>query len=181
MEILITFGGAVIIALVSAVSYLFFWAIKLQDADTRCQRRLASISAQLVAVQAMQEQGATEAVVVVDAATGMIVEWSPAATMLLHWPQREILGKRLTTIMPQRYRERHNAVMADVVRSGRTPSGSPIQGHALTKDGQEVPVEVRLSGWHLGSQTLIGARIRLRDEGQSNSGEMNSIASGENT
>jgi hypothetical protein len=45
VEVLVTFGGLVITALVSAVTYLFFWTVKLQEADNRCQRRLAGMSA----------------------------------------------------------------------------------------------------------------------------------------
>jgi PAS domain S-box-containing protein len=161
---LIGFGGTVITALCGVVSYLYVQMAKLQQGEVRCQRRLAVVSNQLVALQALIEQGATEAQVVVDANTGMIVEWSPAATMLLHWPQREIMGKRLTVIMPQRYREQHLHAVGEMVRTGRAPERGPIQGHALTKDGTEVPVDVYLSGWHAGPQSLIGARIRLREE-----------------
>jgi hypothetical protein len=64
-------------------------------------------------------------------------------------------------------------------KAGRAPSGTPIRGHALTKDGTEVPVEIRLSGWHVGPQSLIGARIRLRDDdGQADGGQADAVAAG---
>jgi hypothetical protein len=59
-----------------------------------------SCRAQIVALNVMLEQQRCHfsdqemvATVIINAKTGQIVEWAPAATMLLHWTQRERMGK----------------------------------------------------------------------------------------
>lgn len=160
---------AVVTALASCVAFLFREMKKLQEAETTCRGDLASVRAQLLSLHALVEQvkqfgdSSIEAMVVADANSGLIVEWNPAATIMLHWTQREILGKPMTTIIPERFRPSHLAGMAAMINAGRPPRHGPYEFVALTKDGGEVPIEVLLSGWQTGQSRYVSAAMRMRD------------------
>lgn len=95
---------------------------------------------------------------------GVIREASPAMLAILHWPPRELVGQSVEKIIPERLREVHRKGMAAIVTSGRPPwPERVILTYALTKQGDEVPVKIRLYGWQVGAKEwLISAEIQRR-------------------
>jgi PAS domain S-box-containing protein len=89
-----------------------------------------------------------------------IVYANPAAARLLGWAPDELVGRRLTTIVPPRLRDAHVAGYSSYLIT-RTPKliGHPVRVPALHRDGHEVPVELLLSAFSLerGRQVFVGA------------------------
>lgn len=168
--------SSVVLALVSAVTYLYRELQVSREHERNCKEEQASMRSQIVGLNVMMEQmrgseAGLIANIVINAKTGMIVEWAPAATMLLHWPQKERMGKSITDLIPERYRQRQQAAMQAMIAGGRAPRRGPFSLFALNRHRQEVPVEITLSGWYEGDAYLVAASVRLRQfmsEGDSN-------------
>jgi PAS domain S-box-containing protein len=95
---------------------------------------------------------------------GIIRSATAAATPLFGWPVRDLLGRNVSVLIPERLRRRH----ADALRRVEQTCPSPwvdrtIATAGLTREGQEVPILVTLSGWQTGKgEWLISAEIRPR-------------------
>ena len=89
-----------------------------------------------------------DAAVVAEAGRGVILLWNPAASQIFGYTAREILGKPLETLMPERMREMHRAGLARFARTDHGPyidSQKPVELPGLTKDGTEIAIELTLS------------------------------------
>jgi PAS domain S-box-containing protein len=95
---------------------------------------------------------------------GVIRVASPAITVLLHYLPGELVGKNVEMLMPERYKEAHRNALATVAAKGQAPwPEKAVIGDALTKEGDEVPVIITLSGWQTASgDWLVSAEIRPR-------------------
>ncbi len=181
MDNLQALGAVVITTLATVVGYLFRQMqtlgkeiAALRDEHTHCKEDVASLRSQLIAEQAMREQvrqygggDGADAEVVFDAATGMILEWSPGAMLMLHYSPREMLGKPFLKVLPQRMREKVQAEMGEAARTGRAPAYGPGETHILTREGKEIPVEESRKGWRVGEQYRVGVTFRSRETGDS--------------
>ena len=79
---------------------------------------------------------------------GDILLWNPAAERMLGHAAEDIVGKPLTTIIPERFRADHEAGIARVSGGGEPRIiGRTVEVAALRSDGTEVPVELSLSTW----------------------------------
>lgn len=142
----------------------------LADQESKCQHRIAALSAELLSLNVLAEQmqwrgsNRLEAVIVVNMGTGQIMEWNPGATILLHSTEREMLGKQMIRLMPQRYQAKYMEAISKLRQSDESPKRGPFWGHALTKDGVEVPVEIVLSGWKDGSTSIVAAMMVRVDQ-----------------
>lgn len=140
----------------------------LQREHTKCQVSVAELRAEARRLAGIIEQVVGEvgdaAVITADAASGQIVEWNEIATVMFHWEKKQALGKLITILVPARYRDKHLEGWKRVVASGESPMEGPFHFEARTKDGTEVPVSVRLSGYRDNETGLrrISARIRPR-------------------
>jgi PAS domain S-box-containing protein len=78
--------------------------------------------------------------------SGRIKYANAAAGRLLGWPVGELIGRPLTSIMPRRMHEAHEAGFRRFVTT-RVPKiiGQPIRVPALLRDGAEIEVELTLS------------------------------------
>src|SRR5437867_7038888 len=104
--------------------------------------------------------------VVATTEAGRIVYVNAAAEKLLGWPAGDLMGRPLTTIMPERMRARHLAGFRRYVETHEPHIiGRPIRVPALRHDGSELEIEVTLSALRpLGGGDLIVASLRdLRD------------------
>lgn len=123
--------------------------VRLAAEADGARRRLAAIL-----------ESATDAVVCADA-TGHITMWNPAATRILGYPADSVLGESLTVIVPERFREAHEAGIARVAWGGEQHViGSTVELAAVRADGVEIPVELSLSTWTIGDERLFGGIIR---------------------
>lgn len=102
----------------------------------------------------------------------MIVSWNPAAARMFGWSQEEIIGKRLSVIVPERFRAAHEEGLARVVSSGETKIiGRTVEVFGHHKSGSEFPIELSLATWiDAGRRYFSGiirditARTELTDE-----------------
>ena len=93
--------------------------------------------------------------------TGVILTWNESAEKIFGYKSREILGKSVTLLMPERYRQAHQAGI-NRVREGGTPKiiGSSVELHGLRKSGQEFPLEISLSSWTSAGRLFFAATMR---------------------
>jgi PAS domain S-box-containing protein len=80
---------------------------------------------------------------------GTISGFNAAAERTFGWRREEVLGKPVTLLMPEKYREAHERARA---RHLSTPGSSPVMGRplsfdALRKDGTVIPIELTVSSY----------------------------------
>ncbi|WP_284615837.1 hybrid sensor histidine kinase/response regulator [Aquabacterium humicola] len=87
---------------------------------------------------------ALAAIVATDAA-GRILEFNPAASAMFGLPREQALGRRVTTLFPERFRAEHEAGLLQLVAGRRADFiGRRVEIVALHGDGREFPVEMLL-------------------------------------
>jgi len=103
---------------------------------------------------------AQDAIVMVDAA-GAITQWNDAASRIFGYSADEIIGQPILTIIPERYRDAHNAGF-DYMISGdeRRLASGVLELAAIRKDGEELPIELSLSMWEEDGQRVFTSIIR---------------------
>ncbi len=105
-------------------------------------------------------ESAPDAVVVVDF-EGKIVAWNPGARDTFGYEEHEAIGTNVTTLMPQRYREKHQAGMKRLRDSGDARLiGKTVDLHGLRGDGSEFPLELSLGTWSVRNEAFFCAIIR---------------------
>jgi len=90
---------------------------------------------------------ARDAIISADS-NGKVISWNKGAEMVFGFSEAEAIGKPLTLIMPERFREAHQKGFARFLAT-REPHviGQTIELSGLKKDGAEFPVEISLSTW----------------------------------
>ena len=93
---------------------------------------------------------------------GTIVEWSRQAEATFGWSRDEAMGRPLVSlIVPERYRARHSAGLAEYRRTGAGPVlGKRLELEALRRDGREIPVELSITPAETPAGHLFTAFIR---------------------
>ena len=105
-------------------------------------------------------EAAPDAIVIVDAG-GQIVFASRQVAMLFGYEPRELIGGRIESLLPERFREAHLGHRSGYARNARMrPMGVDLDLYALRKDGTELPVEISLSPIQDGERGLVAAAIR---------------------
>jgi PAS domain S-box-containing protein len=102
-----------------------------------------------------------DAVVTADGA-GRITYVNNAAARLLGWPEGELIGRPLVTLIPDRFHPRHEEGFARYLAT-RVPQllGRPVRLPTLRRDGGEVEVELTLAALRTGEgQDLFVASLR---------------------
>jgi PAS domain S-box-containing protein len=104
--------------------------------------------------------------------SGVIKEFSPSLTPLLHWLPGQVRGKNVSTLAPERLREAQAAGLRKVAETGQPPwTERVVLTHALTREGEEVPVSITLSGWQTDKgDWLLSAQIQRRSPVEQPSG-----------
>lgn len=118
------------------------------------QRRQAEIS--VTEKRAMRDseerfrsvaQSATDAIISINSQDS-ITYWNRAAETIFGYKTGEVMGKPLTSIMPERFRDAHREGVKRVVETGKTNIiGTTIEVVGLKPDGREFPLEMSLSRW----------------------------------
>lgn len=104
--------------------------------------------------------GLTEAVIAVTT-RNEIVYVNRAAACLLGWEESDLAGQPLVTIIPERFRKRHqHAFDAFVLGADGNLIGRPLRLPALRRDGTETPVELVISTATLSTETLFIGLLR---------------------
>ena len=116
---------------------------------TESQDRLAAIL-----------RSANDAVICADA-DGLVILWNPAAEQLLGHREADMLGKPLTAIIPERFREAHLAGVSRAAAGGEHRAiGRTVELAALRADGTEFPVELSLSTWSTNGARFFAGIMR---------------------
>lgn len=104
-------------------------------------------------------QTAKDAIIITDC-DGNVISWNNGATLTFGYQASEIMGKSVTLIMPERYRELH---MQGIKRNKE--AGYPVllektlELHGLKKDGEEIDIRFALSTWSSDEKYYYGAII----------------------
>jgi len=106
----------------------------------------------------------TEAIVIIDG-TNTVRFANPAVESVFGYSPSEIVGESLTRLMPQRYREAHEAAVDRYLRSGeRTMDWQSVELAGKRRDGGELPISVSFSEFEQdGEPRFIGVISELAD------------------
>ena len=78
---------------------------------------------------------------------GCIIEWNKKAEDIFGWSSEEIIGKKLSAIIPKGYRAPHMKAMAKLRESkGQPDTNEGIELTGLHRNGHEFPIELQLLG-----------------------------------
>ena len=105
-------------------------------------------------------QSANDGIVSTDWA-GKIIYWNNAAEEMFGHPAGEIVGKPLTSVIPERFREAHLRGIRRVISTGESRTiGKTVELVGLRADGAEFPIELSLSTWKSGEGTFFTGILR---------------------
>jgi sigma-B regulation protein RsbU (phosphoserine phosphatase) len=103
---------------------------------------------------------ATDAIISADSC-GRITFWNKAAETIFDYTASESIGKPVSIIIPERFREKHRKGLSRVVSTGKTKIiGKTIEVTGLRKNGSEVPVELSLARWSIKERIFFTGIIR---------------------
>jgi two-component system cell cycle sensor histidine kinase/response regulator CckA len=102
---------------------------------------------------------AADAIIAADA-DGTIVSWNHGAEAIFGYTEGEIVGRPLTTLMPERYREAHRRGLARANSADRSVVGRNLEFSGVRKDGTEFPLELTLGSWESEQGRFYGGIIR---------------------
>lgn len=92
---------------------------------------------------------------------GNITSWNKGAERIFGYSFNEVIGRPLTFLMPERFREAHLAGVKRVVSKGEPHViGKVVELAGLKKDGTEFPVELSLSAWEIPAGQFFTGIIR---------------------
>jgi PAS domain S-box-containing protein len=149
----------------SPADELVFFSGKDITARKRGEEELRAAEERFRAVTGSTRDGIVSADV-----NGRIVFWNRGAEMIFGRSAHEALGRPLTDLMPERYRDAHRAGVARFLATGdRRLMGSTVEVEGLRADGTEFPLELSLGTWsHSGRRCFTGVvrdvsdRVRAR-------------------
>lgn len=135
----------------------YFTAI-VRDISERV-RLVAELRTSEARVEAILDS-ANDAIVSVDR-TGLVLLWNPHAEELFGRAKEEMVGRPLTEIIPERYRDLHVAGIARVAGGGdQHVIGQTVELGGLRRDGSEFPLELSLAKVGEGDDVFFTAIIR---------------------
>lgn len=135
----------------------------LKRAERELEERVAERAAMLFESEMRFQsvvESASDAIVLADE-TGAIASWNGGAAALFGYSESEVMGKPLTILMPERYRESHDRGMEQLAATGQSRViGRVMEMHAVTADGREFPVEISLGTWSVEGRTFYSGILR---------------------
>jgi PAS domain S-box-containing protein len=131
----------------------------LRNALKESRRREAEVSALEEQFRSVA-QSASDAIISIDS-RGNIIFWNQRAVAMFGFSPDEAIGKSITLIIPERYREAHINGMKRVVSTGKSNIiGKTIELIGLRRDGSEFPVELSLSTWKTTEEVFFSGIVR---------------------
>lgn len=103
---------------------------------------------------------APSAIITIDV-DGNIVAWSGAASAMFGYKEAQVIGKSLTLIIPDRYKEKHiQAIKTAKETEKYSLIGKTTDLEAINKDGKEFPVRLTLWMWKDGTTIFYTGIVR---------------------
>ncbi len=120
---------------------------------------ISALSDSEARMQAIVES-ANDAIITIDS-EGRVLLWNAHAVELFGYSSEEMLGRPLTAIIPERFREQHHTGIHRVVETGETHViGSTAELTGLNRDGVEFPIELSLAQWSTNGDTFFSGIVR---------------------
>ncbi|VVB85636.1 Chemotaxis protein CheY [uncultured archaeon] len=105
-------------------------------------------------------QVARDAIISSDS-NGKIISWNKGAETIFGYLENEVLGKHVTILMPEQYREIHLSAFEGFRSTGRSVNERKThESLGLRKDGSEFPVEISLTTWKIDEGTFYTCVLR---------------------
>ncbi len=105
-------------------------------------------------------ESANDAIVSADG-TGSIVSWNKGAQAMFGYAEAEALGKPLTLIIPERFRNAHENGVKRMTTTGESRViGNTVELWGLRSDDTEFPLELSLASWTVGDDRFFSGIIR---------------------
>lgn len=105
-------------------------------------------------------ESAIDAIISADS-EGKTLSWNKAATSMFGHTEAEVLGKSIEIIIPERFRTAHAEGVKRVSSGGATHAiGKTVELAAISKSGDEIPVELSLATWFLDEKRYYTGIIR---------------------
>ena len=92
---------------------------------------------------------------------GHITYCNPGAERIFGYAARDVIGRPLTLLMPQRFHDAHRQGLARFLTTGEARViGRTVELVGRRKDGTEFPLELSLASWKVGGDTFFTGIIR---------------------
>src|SRR5207245_7453767 len=141
-------------------------AQQIQEANNQLQRELDARKRAEAALQKSEEgfravaETATDAIVSADK-RGHITYFNPGAERIFGYAARDVIGRPLTLLMPQRFHGAHRQGLSRFLSTGQARViGRTVELVGRRKDGTEFPLELSLASWKAGGDTFFTGILR---------------------
>lgn len=105
-------------------------------------------------------QSSVEGILVVSA-DGIIIKANPASEQLFGYKERELILKKVESLIPNKFKEKHKSHREKyVVKPKARQMGQNLELWGLKKDGSQFPVEISLSPTTIDQKQVIIAFVR---------------------
>ena len=93
--------------------------------------------------------------------SGNIVFWNQAAQEMFGYQEEEIIGRSLTVLMPENFREAHKKGLSEHPSKGDSLIiGKTVEMIGLTKERAEFPIELSIASWKADQELFYTGIIR---------------------
>src|SRR3989454_8106915 len=141
-------------------------AQQIQEVNNQLQRELDARKRAEEALQKSEErfravaETATDAIVSADS-RGHITYFNPGAELIFGHAARDVIGKPLTWLMPDRFHDAHRQGIARFLSTGKAHViGRTVGLVGRRKGGTELPLELSLASWKVGGDTFFTGILR---------------------
>ena len=125
------------ISFLESVAHLVAAAIERRRAEEEIRKGKENIENLIKTAQ--------DAIVCIDE-KGIINVWNQSAEKIFGYSKSEIIGQPVTTIIPERYKKKHQEGLNRLLRTRKPETiGKTIEASGKTKKGTEIPIELSLS------------------------------------
>ncbi len=120
------------------------WDLRTEKAQKEAEKKLRDSEARFRSISS----SSSIAMILATDDEGFIISWNPAAERTFGYTEKEIIGRHLTKLMPERYRQNHNKGFERAVKEQTYKMiGKTVELAALHKNGHEFPIELSLGRW----------------------------------